>query len=729
MAANLTAPGVYIEEEPSGARSIVGVSTSITAFIGRTQRGPADDAVRIDNFGDYERIFGGLWSQSDMGHVVRQFYQNGGRSAIIVRVMDSAVAGAGVGGGAAIIGPTQQVAALPGFDHLRVEVTHGASDNLFTLTVSAEDASDVVMTDGTDPYTITVDLDLSLNPVTVLESATTSTTPAIPLVQVNGALNERPNVTTAPHIEGGAVTWPSVDGMQILPSTQVAALPGFDHLRVQVTHGVTDNLFTLTISAEDAGGTVANDGTNPYSLVVDLDLSGDPVAALAAATTTTTPAIPLARLLSAPGARPAITTAPHTEIGFSGGETPVPLRGFEFQAANPGSWANGIEITVTPELGGTTFSLTARLVDVSGRELLRETFPSLALGTGATNSAAEVLAARSSLIRITAEPAALPSDEFVVQLSSGSDGNEPPVTAYEGSVANRTGFFALDDVDVVNLICVPFPATTDAVTETQRANFWSGTVLPWCAARGAMAVIDPPPSWSGFDAVSSDLGNSAGWISGLRSPYGVQYFPALVAADPLQESRLRTFPPCGAAAGVIARTDANRGVWKAAAGIDATLAGILDVSTPLSDGEQGSLNREGINCVRAWPSSGRVIWGARTLVGDDRRASEWKYMPVRRLASFLQQSLLRGTRWAVFEGNDEKLWSQLRLNIEGFMHQLFRQGAFAGSSPQDAYFVKCDSDTTTQADIDAGIVNVRIGFAPVKPAEFVILRIRQIAGQ
>jgi phage tail sheath protein FI len=735
MPANLTAPGVYIEEEPSGARTIVGVSTSVTAFIGRTWRGPTDEAVRIDNFGDYERIFGGLWSHGDLAHGVRQFFSNGGRTAIIVRVVDTATESQGTGALALVLEPTPQVAALPGFDHLRLQVSHGGAADAFTLTISAEDAGDTTLQDTSGPvdYALSVDLTLGGNPVTAIEAAMTTTTPAIPLARVtSGTVASRPDETSPPHIEGAAVTWPSVDGMQILPSAEAAALPGFDHLRVQVIHGVAADAFSLTISAEDAGNTTLQDTSGPpvdYTLSVDLTLGGDPVADLAAATTTTTPAIPLARLVAAPATRPAETADSHAVVGFSGGEASAPMPGFIFRAADPGSWGDGIEVTVTPDPGGLAFSLTARLVDISGREQNRETFNNLNLGTGAVNSATDVLAARSSLVRMTQEPAALPSGEIVVTLSSGSDGNEPPIAAYEGSPSSRLGFYALDDVDVVNLVCAPFPAATDVVSESDRASFWSATVLPWCQKRGAMAIIDPPPSWSSFDAVNADLADSAGWISSLRSPYGAQYFPNLVAADPLQENRLRPFAPCGAAAGVIARTDASRGVWKAAAGIDATLAGMLDVSIQLTDGEQGMLNREGINCARAWPSTGRVLWGARTLFGDDRRASEWKYMPVRRLASYLQQSLLRGTRWAVFEGNDETLWSQLRLNIEGFMHQLFRQGAFAGTDPQDAYFVKCDSDTTTQADIDAGIVNVRVGFAPVQPAEFVILRIRQIAGQ
>jgi phage tail sheath protein FI len=182
-------------------------------------------------------------------------------------------------------------------------------------------------------------------------------------------------------------------------------------------------------------------------------------------------------------------------------------------------------------------------------------------------------------------------------------------------------------------------------------------------------------------------------------------------------------------AGVIARTDSQLGVWKAPAGLEATMMGVYDFDVRLTDPENGELNPLGINCLRTRPGAGPVIWGARTTVGADQLASQWKYLPVRRLALFIEESLYRGTQWAVFEPNDEPLWAQLRLNIGVFMHDLFRQGAFQGGSPKDAYFVSCDSTTTTQSDIDRGIVNVIVGFAPLKPAEFVVLYIQQIAGQ
>lgn len=207
------------------------------------------------------------------------------------------------------------------------------------------------------------------------------------------------------------------------------------------------------------------------------------------------------------------------------------------------------------------------------------------------------------------------------------------------------------------------------------------------------------------------------------------YYPWILAPDSAQEGRMRPFPPCGAVAGIYARTDATRGVWKAPAGTDASLSGVGGVTKLMTDDENGVLNPLAVNCVRNFAVYGTVVWGARTLRGNDEIGSEWKYIPVRRTALYIEESLFRGLKWVVFEPNDEPLWSQIRLNVGSFMHDLFRQGAFQGASPKDAYFVKCDKETTTQSDINRGIVNIVVGFAPLKPAEFVIIKLQQMAGQ
>jgi phage tail sheath protein FI len=244
-----------------------------------------------------------------------------------------------------------------------------------------------------------------------------------------------------------------------------------------------------------------------------------------------------------------------------------------------------------------------------------------------------------------------------------------------------------------------------------------------------MLIVDPPSEWGDKDAVTAAAKTGFATAVGTTSKNAALFFPRLRQPDPLRDNQMDNFAPCGAVAGVFARTDAQRGVWKAPAGLDATLVGVPALSVPLTDAENGELNPLGVNCLRIRPAAGPVVWGARTLQGDDRLASEWKYIPVRRLALFLEESLYRGTQWVVFEPNDEPLWAQIRLNLGAFMHTLFRQGAFQGKSPRDAYLVKCDKETTTQDDINRGVVNILVGFAPLKPAEFVIIQIQQLAGQ
>jgi hypothetical protein len=207
-----------------------------------------------------------------------------------------------------------------------------------------------------------------------------------------------------------------------------------------------------------------------------------------------------------------------------------------------------------------------------------------------------------------------------------------------------------------------------------------------------------------------------------KSKNSAIFYPWLQVADKLR-------PPCGTLAGLFARTDRDRGVWKSPAGTEANLLGVRGLEYVLTDSENGTLNPRGVNCIRQFPGYGIVSWGARTLEGDDERGSDWKYTAVRRTALFIEESLFRGSKWVVFEPNDEPLWAQIRLNVGAFMHDLFRKGAFQGTTPRDAYFVKCDKETTTQNDINQGIVNILVGFAPLKPAEFVFIKLQQMAGQ
>ncbi|MCQ1536139.1 phage tail sheath family protein [Methanosarcina sp. KYL-1] len=289
----------------------------------------------------------------------------------------------------------------------------------------------------------------------------------------------------------------------------------------------------------------------------------------------------------------------------------------------------------------------------------------------------------------------------------------------------RKGIYTLEKTDIFNLLCLPplsFGKDIDPETFARAAAY--------CEKRRAMLIIDPPAEAGDPESIKDYLEDKLQpAIPASSKKNAALFFPRIKLANPLKNNLVEEFAPCGAVAGVFARTDMQRGVWKAPSGLDAKLAGVIQFSYTLNDAEYADLNRLGINCLRIFPARGCVIWGARTLEGAGAPSSEWKYIPVRRFALFIEESVFRGTEWAVFELNNETLWAQLRLNTDSFMYELFSKGAFPGTKPDDSYFIKCDRETTTQADIDSGTVNILVGFAPVKPAEFVILRIRQAAGE
>ncbi|MBL8445893.1 MAG: phage tail sheath family protein [Zoogloeaceae bacterium] len=300
----------------------------------------------------------------------------------------------------------------------------------------------------------------------------------------------------------------------------------------------------------------------------------------------------------------------------------------------------------------------------------------------------------------------------------GGDGSKGGALELIGSPAAKTGIYALRDVDLFNLLSIP--ETRDLAAD--QANAVIAAAASLCEEERAFYLVDAPSVQT--------LGNVTTWAAtASTSRNAAVYFPAVQIADPLDAFRPRPMAPSGTVAGVYARTDSTRGIWKAPAGTDASLNGVAALDLPMNDIENGTLNTRGVNALRSFPTYGKVVWGARTMKGADAQADEYKYVPVRRLALFLEESLYRGTQWVVFEPNDEPLWAQIRLNVGAFMQNLFRQGAFQGTSPREAYFVKCDRETTTQNDINLGIVNILVGFAPLKPAEFVVIKFQQMAGQ
>jgi len=335
------------------------------------------------------------------------------------------------------------------------------------------------------------------------------------------------------------------------------------------------------------------------------------------------------------------------------------------------------------------------------------------LKLGTTNGGTEVLGAAVLRPANSANPTEYHLGDAVVGgnvdgVTLGLDGTVP------GNIEHINGLNALDVIKDVNILCIPgisAKAVVDAGTN-------------YCARRmDCFFIADPNLTDDTVEEAKKFMESLT-----VKSSYGALYYPWLTALDPTGTSPAPIkVPPSGFVAGMYARIDSKRGVWKAPAGTEANVGGAVGLIADTTDDQQDFLNPIGVNVIRSFPASGLVIWGARTLA--TKSDPEYRYVPVRRTAIFLEQSIYAGIQWAVFEPNDEPLWASLRLNINAFMMLQFRAGAFQGKTPGDAFFVQCDNQTTSQADIDAGVVNIRVGFAPLKPAEFVVLMLSQKVNQ
>jgi hypothetical protein len=432
----------------------------------------------------------------------------------------------------------------------------------------------------------------------------------------------------------------------------------------------------------------------------------------------------------------------------------------KISALTPGAWGDQLTVQISDSSDGDTtnnFRLTVVYNNAPVETFEPVTYTgSPSLGPSFPTPAEHVVTAvnsRSEFIALTADINARPTnteDPNTVPttpnphlaLIGGSDGTGVAPTTFVGApAADNTvtgrGLYALDKITDVNIVAIPGEGAPDTVNEGM-AYCKNERPLKDCFFVGDMGVVTSVPAarmdgaapnvqkiQDAVDYATTGFGGTP--IAKDVGDFGAIYYPWVWSADPIGTGRNPKIllPPSGFIAGIYARTDNSRGVFKAPAGTEAAVAGALAVATTVSDTEQDRLNPIKVNVIRTVPGSGIVIWGTRTIGSDP----EWRYIPVRRMAIFLRTSIYYGIQWAVFEPNDEPLWASLRLNIRSFMLTQFRAGAFQGSKPDDAFFVKCDSDTTTQADIDNGVVNILVGFAPLKPAEFVVLRLQQKVNQ
>jgi phage tail sheath protein FI len=633
-------PGVYIEERPSGVRTIVGVATSVTAFVGAARMGPADVPLRVTSLADYVRAFGPLMdADHPMGHCVSHFFANGGSEAVIVRVLatDATFATAelqnavpadvlvltaiGKGGWATRVGGAGLEAAVD-------RAGSANPDDLFNLTITQRSIDPRTNQSVVSAEELHRNLSMSpAHPRYALKALASSTL-------VTAALATPAPTSGAKGSSVGAGPVPN-------PLTISSAN---NRLLVSVDHGPA--LEVVLFPSEVAGG--ATTDKSPTQIANELKNNALPNAGLNA---------------TASQAGGVVTI----ESGTAGLDSAVAV------TPGPGGDASR-DLRLGRSFGGT---------EVSGSAAVRPT------DTGANP----------------------------IGFSGGDDGSE--VSASDVVPSGGTGgIYSLGTrlFPRFNLLCLP-GVTSDDEVQVMAA-------LSYCEDERAVLLVDTPPGWT---TDPPDVGGLPAF-----GQHGAIYYPRLRLTERAIDGSSVTLdlPPCGAVAGAIARIDTNRGVWKAPAGLEAGLVGFNELTVPTDDALSGLLNPRGVNVLRTFPGAGTVVWGARTLKGDDTQASEFKYLPVRRLTNHIASSLYLGTQFAVFEPNDPGLWGQLRLAVGTFMRTLFRQGAFQQSeqrSESDSFFVTCDATVNPQSEIDLGRVNVVVGFAPLKPAEFVIVTITQIS--
>jgi uncharacterized protein len=770
MPVHTTYPGVYIEELSSGVHTITGVSTSVAAFVGAAKRGPINRAVHVLSYADYERAFGGLDAASEMSYSVRQFFANGGTDAWVVRLAKGATKAfrdLDADGFTKVLKLTAVDEGASG-NRIEVRVDYNTDNPASTFNLSLQFTSLDNPTDSRsetfpslsmnsqDPRYVESVVNGASQLVTVARTVPDAALKAlVPGTSVSANLGDLLTVLDASH--NRLIVW--VNGFDPVPvqislpanwgtltadqrlaevcnqiQTQVTtgatvpALLGFkcvpsaDKKRIEMTSGdkgesswvrvlpAPGNDASVRLKLGTANGGVETDAVAAIRPKEGPDhglLTGGKVtdAGLTAAAATLPDATHRVFDISLDGA----ATLPVDILG-AGAATGATL------VAHLQDLANRIQTTVralkpaNPAYNGfTCTAVTDHLVLASGTRGLGSSVFVAQDGT-------DGLAASLNLLPGASGATVTPGKTDTLQ--GGTESPLQPADYYNAFIADRSqrqGIFALEGVDIFNLLCLPGITDPGVLADADS----------YCHERRAFLIIDAPPT----DKTPASMVQEVTGTGLPKSDYAAVYYPWIRIADPLKSGKLRTTAPCGTIAGLYARTDANRGVWKAPAGTEATLTGVLGVEYNLTDRENGTLNPLGVNCLRVLPVYGAVSWGARTLRGADALTSEWKYIPVRRLALYLEESLFRGTQWVVFEPNDEPLWSQIRLNVGAFMHTLFRQGAFQGKTPNEAYLVKCDKDTTTQDDVNRGVVNILVGFAPLKPAEFVIIQIQQLAGQ
>jgi phage tail sheath protein FI len=679
-------PGVYVEEIDTGLEPIEGVSTSVTGFVGVTQRGPLDTLppVLVTSFPEFQRLFGGYFMPTFgtagfnlLPHAVAGFFNNGGKLLYIKRV-------AATGGSAPKTSKPTNIENNVGTPTVVTRLTSNANAGTLTLSLQSlrgiQKGTQLVLTmvkngitttssaHAVDSYidgSNTVKLSAKLaDPGPNYEAQLTTVS-----VAASGAFTPAPNTTIFSITAADPGAWGNHVQVQIRPSSRAQG----QVQSLNVSPGGVHDIVVLNSSAGFYVGAIVefNKGqTKVYRKVKAVRGSSIQV-------------------------NPAFGAA--TDLDHDAGASFTTARTCEFDIL--ATWLN-----VTESLRGLT---------------LDNTTPFFYANTIVNQSTLLTVPTPFPKDNTTEDPSTQPlaSDGLNLTMAGGDDGGAAPTAidfaGTDGGPGNRTGIAALIDQDRISIIAAPgIPDQT-----TQQA------LIDQCEnLRYRFAILDPAPTSTGGTPGLKDIQAQRDLYD---TKYAAIYYPRLVVLDPLTNTNI-VIPPSGHVAGIYARTDDTRGVWKAPANV--VINGILDLEVLLNKGDQDILNPEpnNINVLRDFRHQGRGlrVYGARCIT----TLTEWKYINVRRLFIFLEASLDQGTQFAVFEPNHQKLWDRLIQSVSAFLTTIWREGGLAGAKPEQAFFVKCGTETMSQDDIENGRLIMLVGVAPVFPAEFVIIRIGQFTG-
>lgn len=816
MPPRLTYPGVYVEEQSSGVRTITGVATSTTLFIGMSRKGDLGRPTPIRGIDQFEQAFGDDMSYGELVPQVRQFFLNGGADAIVARIGGPGIAPANVTlqspGGTNVLTLTaksagtlgQELRAIVDYDTPTPELTF----NLEVFRRSVDSNGATVISENEFFSNLTMDPNRPRYAVTILTEDSSLVNAALPgaALSVGNAgfsqsalllptdvgdgvgdgeavgildtiLGAGDHIKVA--VDGGApvtVQLPSpVGDIALWPGEAAGAVNaaliangqpggvafsledfGSSHRALRLTsttgNGGTEDSVLVTAAAQNdattglelgsaAGGIEIgrysrfrpapsgftteiherSDGTFPqnsdFARLIDFgeaargNLSGwifDDGSGNAAYTSLAAPAFSGAGStfiegdVSTAGEGSLRNTAAHLDTLVA-----------SLAAGIGGAWTVrrvGYRISMSPTFGNSNTGIAAVLTSTGGYDIGEDDADAVD-----TIGGMAAVPGTSASIAANAQAYSLGAGGTGQYQTNGTDGNNgvvPELGDYEDifSTVKR-------EVDLFNLLCLP---RGNDQSDAERALLW-GTASAFCRDERAFLIVDPPSDWQTVDDAAAGIANMR--LGAVTDHAGIYWSRIRVASTTVP------IDPAGTMAGIMSRTDTRRGVWKAPAGLEASIIGSTGLEHLIADVDNGVTNPQAINTLRQF-AGGSVVWGARTMAGfDNSGESDYKYVPVRRTALFIEESLYRGLQFALFEPNDEPLWAQIRLAAGAFMQNMFRQGAFQGSKASDAYDVRCDSSTTTQNDINLGRVNVIVAFAPLRPAEFVVLTIRQLAGQ